>query len=227
MSTYLELCQKTARDASIISGTSELTTVSETDTMLSMVIDWVQEAWVDIQREKSHWLFQYAEFSAILTIGIQTYDDAALSITRLNRWVTDRDMWIYDPAIGAADEQRITYVPYNEFRSQFQRGVPVDGRPQYVTVEPDNTLSFYPVPDKAYGVKGEYYKSAQYLTANGDIPDMPADYHSLIKWKALGTYAGYDEATQQAGFWLQKERSVRADLVRDQLPKFTLGGPLT
>lgn len=235
MSTFLKICQDTARQAGLTESRSVPTSVLNQDGTMGLIVDWVAESWVDIQREKNYWKFQYQAFTATMVQDLNTYAASDLGITRLNRWVTGADesklsspMWVYDKAIGASDERPIAYVPYSQFRDCYMRGdnASVTGRPQYFTVEPDNELTFYPIPDQAYGLKGEYYKSAQNLAANADVPDMPADYHSLIKWVALGKYATYDEAQVQAAGWFKQERTLRSDLVRDQTPKFTIAGAL-
>lgn len=228
MSTYLELSQKTAREAGLINNTSELVSVVNQSSMLGMVVDWVQEAWTDIQREKSHWKFQHGAYNVTLTSGVQIFDATTLGVTRLNRWVTNKKVWIHDKSIGLGDETELKFLPYDEFRARFNYGTSASdtGRPTYYTVEPDNELAFYPTPDIDYGLRGTYYKSAQILAANTDVPDMPEDYHSLIKWCALEKYAAYDEANTQAQYWLMQKRKVKADLVRDQLPPITLGGAL-
>lgn len=228
MSTFLELCQQTALEASLIGNTSGLVSVSNQSGILGMTVSWVQEAWTDVQREKNYWNFQHGTFTATLTGSVKTYDATSLGVTRLNRWVVDQPVWLHDKAIGTTDETELIFMDYKHFHASFSFGdaATLTGRPQYYTVEPDNELSFHPIPDQGYGVRGTYYKSAQTLTDNADIPDMPEDYHSIIKYGALLKYAGYDEATTQTQYWSQQRRSVHGDLVRDQLPKFKMGGAL-
>ena len=229
MSTFLEICQDTASEAGFIDNTTDLVSVVNQSSMLGKTVRWVREAWTDIQREKSHWKFQHGTFNVTLSNGVQIYDATTLNVTRLNRWVTNKKVWIHDKSIGLGDETELKFLPYDEFRARFNYGTSASdtGRPTFYTVEPDNELAFYPTPNAEYGVRGTYYKSAQILTANTDVPDMPEDYHSLIKWCALEKYAGYDEANSQIQYWLSQKKMVKSDLVRDQLQEIKLGGALS
>ena len=90
-----------------------------------MIVDWVQEAWIDIQREKSHWKFQHGTYNVTLTSGVQIFDATTLGVTRLNRWVTNKKVWIHDKSIGLSDETELKFLPYDEFRARFNY-VPTD-----------------------------------------------------------------------------------------------------
>ena len=72
-----------------------------------------------------------------------------------------------------------------------------------------------------------YRKSAQALTLDADIPEMPTDFHELIVWEALKRLGNFDEGqVQQRAEWANNARLVKFDLERDQLPPITICGAL-
>jgi hypothetical protein len=83
-----------------------------------------------------------------------------------------------------------------------------------------------PTPDDAYVITGEYYKTIQKLTADGDIPELPSDYHEIIMWKALLLLDEHDEAVAAASFAERNYRNLMRELQRDQLPRVRTQGPL-
>jgi hypothetical protein len=45
-------------------------------------------------------------------------------------------------------------------------------------------------------IRADYIRDVQDLTADTDIPQMPTRFHSLIVWRALIEYGGYDSASE-------------------------------
>lgn len=224
--TYLELCRKVARESGTVSGDDQPTTVTAQTGRLRRIVDWTQDAWAAIQRSRSSWRWMEAEFNAPGTIinGLARYTAANFAFARFAQWLYDAEdtfsgFVIYDPAIGAADEQPINFVEWHEFRRRYLWGSHENDRPQVFSISPAQELVLYPTPDKTYGVRGRYKKSVQVLAADGDTPEMPSDHHDLIWRGALLYLAAYDENQTQPPLWRIFQMEGMDALVRDQLPK--------
>lgn len=201
--TYLELCQKFATRSGVI-GTAPSAVTGQSGRQAKCV-DWIAHAWELIQQlHQSDWKFLHGEWSGSLADGDDTYAASDLNIaSRFGEWKIDRPndrgglyrpTTLYDPDIGVSDEGELIFIPYDAWRERYDRGSQTEGRPVHYTIAPDQTLRFGPTPDQIYTVSGEYLKAPQTLAANGDEPDMPDQYHSIIINRAIILASEHDES---------------------------------
>jgi hypothetical protein len=229
MATYLELVKDVAFDGGTISDPSSIATVQNATGRVLRVARWVTEAWIWVQNQHPHWRFKFGEFDGELILSTRAYDGGALGISsRFDTFVegpTGRhDLWMSDTTIGQSDEGRLIFMPFSDFREAFMFGNAQinTGRPTHWTVSPDRRLLVNPIPDKEYRVRGVYRKAPQTLSADGDIPDMPEQYHEAIKWRALVLLGTFDEATTQLPIWQQNLFTVVQNMLVTELPKATV-----
>ena len=234
MSTYLELCQSVARESGTVPGSGKPTAVTSQTGRLGNIVDWVDRAWRDIQRSQQAWKWMYADFSGSTAASTQRYTATALGIaSRFSRWVpmgADGN-WMFSvflPADGQATETHIRHMEWQDFKRLYLFGSAATdtGKPQVMSVDESQQIVFYPIPDAVYTVRGTYYKSPQIMTADDDEPEMPAEFHDLIRWRALLKLGGFDENVAQYPFWKSEARAVSGDLIAHQLPSFTMDEPL-
>jgi len=194
---YLELCVRVREEAGITgSGPSSVTDQAG---QLLRVVNWVQQAWVEIQLMRPNWNFMRGEFTFDTTIDKRDYLAADESITDLKLWDQESFMY-YETALGEIDQKPLIYLPYATWRSNFRVGMnvrPADS-PLYITVLPDtNEIRFEPKPDDIYTIEGDYKKSTQALTAADDeLTNFPDDFHMLVVWQALKSYGFYENAPE-------------------------------
>lgn len=226
---YLQLCRKVAEKSGTVAGLPSFNTISNATGRIAQVAGWVQDAWRDIQNERTDWLFLRVEFEHALTIGQTRYSEVSLDLDVIDgkpvgvaAWLRDtpelRSMSLYDPDIGQSDEGDLTQVPYEQWRQRYDRGVHDAGRPSYWSMSPSRELVIGPKPDKAYVLRGTFRRKAQTLLADTDEPVCPDQFHGLIVIEALRLMARDDEA-----FNVIVEKNVhydrlRAPLVNDQTP---------
>jgi hypothetical protein len=232
MSTFLELCQSVATESGTMTGGSaSISTVVDATGRASKIIGWTRQAWLDIQNMRPSWKWMQAEFEAALTIGQSAYPVTSFSLTRVSRFIGDnrsRRVSTYATAKGVSDEGFLQVIPITDYRPVYKVGAARAevGRPQVASIEDDGSLLVWPKPDVAHMIHGWYKKTPQTLAADGDIPEMPADYHQAIVWKALLLLAQYDEAMNQYPMWNTEFRRIIAQLDRDQLPMIEVPGTL-
>lgn len=223
MSTLLQLCNRLILEAGI-SAQPMTTTVNQTGE-LGRVVNWIQQAWLDIQSAHQTWRWM-RKTATITTVAGQAggYDatDADVSVWTLD---TARN---YVTAQGPITEVFMSFVEYDDFRNSYLYGALryAQSRPMVFTINPDNTLSFGPVPNGDHTVTNDYYKKPIEMDGDTDEPDMPATYHIGIVWRALMFYGGF-EAAGEAYSRGQNEYTVILDkLEATQLPMLQMGGPL-
>lgn len=228
--TYLELCQAVAQESGTVPTTGQPTTVVDQTGRLLRIVDWVRDAWTQIQIENKAWRWMEADFSGTLVASTREYAPSALGISsRFRSWVYqgprgEDAFTIYLASDGQDTEGKLVFRDWDHMRNNVLLGpmLSTTGKPQHVTIDPNNRLVFYPLPDDAYTVRGRYMKSAQTLASDSDEPEIPADFHEAIKWRALKLLALHDEDQFHYQTWDVEYRRAMNDLRGDQTPRFDL-----
>lgn len=230
MSSYLELCQKVARDSGTISGTLPASVNGQSGRLFT-IVEQVKESWRQIQTARNAWLFHFKTFTGSLTAGTQCYTPASFNITDLARWITDVQeedaLSLYLDSVGVEDEAALRQIDYWQWRKTYDRGAQVQNRPIVYAISPSNELCFGPNPDAACTVKGAYYRTPQVLADDDDEPICPARFHDVIAWHALWKLGWFDEGEAPIKWAQQEYRALMQDLEREQLPRIEdASGPL-
>ena len=225
MSTRLQLAVDLRREAGI-SGSGPATTLAQTGEY-QRVVEWIDTAYESVQNLHATWNFLRTEFSFPTIATTANYTKTAVGLTELGSWNTE-SFRCYLTATGVSDEQELDYVPWDEFRFAYGRGTQSTQteRPSVVTIKPDLSLTFWPIPNAIFTVTGEYFKRAQVMTADEDEPIIPQQFHSIIVWKALMLYGAYTGADEKYSHGQNEYRAVLNKLVKNQLPRITYGAPL-
>ena len=147
---------------------------------------------------RPNWLFMHSEFTFDTIADTKDYLAADYSINDMKLWDTDSFL-IYETALDENDQNAIPYTPYQRWRYLYRERMNVrpTGRPQELTILPDNQVRFEPTPDKIYTIDGEYKRSTQEFAADADVPtSLPDDFHMIIVWQALKYYASFQNAPE-------------------------------
>lgn len=225
MSTFLALAQRLRQEAGI-SGTGPATVIAQTGEM-GRVVDWITQAYEEIQDKYPTWEFLRNDFSFPTIATISAYLPSAVDLTEHGAWKPD-SFRAYLTATGTSDEQEISYLPWEDFRDAYQLGASrsTPGRPTVFSIRPNKSVELWPVPSAVYTIVGEYYKRPQVMSANADEPLFPRQFHLAIVWKALMFYGTYENAPElyTAGElgWNRMLRKMEIN----QLPRIRLAGAL-
>lgn len=223
--TYLELCQRAARESGTIPGDNTPSTVVGQSGRLRKLIDWVATAYTDIQTEFNDWRWMQGTYSGSVTQSNPTYTGASFGLSRFNRWIaTPHQVTIYETPEGVADESELTFRPWDDFRRLYDRGTQLENRPIEYTITPAGEIRLGPVPGASYTLRGPYQKSAQILAANSDTPEMPSDYHMMIVWDALLLLGGFDEGAFTMQEAQRRRQDIHRRLIISQRPSPMAGG---
>lgn len=240
MSTYLKLCQDVARECGVAGGadpTPKPTTVTGQRGELNRIINWVKDAYVEIQGARN-WRWLRKDFEVDTVAGTDTYafgactdvDDAAL-ITRFKTWRLDdrrNPPKIFLTSSGVGSQVFLSYTMWDNFEYLYKTGALQNqtSQPVHITVNPKDEIVLGISPNDIYTLRGSYHKSAQILAADGDIPEMPTVYHNLIMYQAMEYYGMFESAPEVVSRARVGMRRLMNQLNRNQGQAFRVGGPL-
>lgn len=221
---YLQLCKKVAQECGTIAGVPRITTVAGAAGRVANLTNAVRDAWIDIQNERTDWLWMRLDFEKPLTIGQMEYAPADWALTDVGKWLGDTPshyaMTIYE-AGERGQESDLFQIDWPTFRRRYLFGEHDANRPTEWSITPQGKIAFGNKPDKAYIVRGEYRQKAQELTIDTDEPEMPEEYHLVIVAEAIRQLARSDEAWQVVAEKGQQYDARRNALVIDQTPSMT------
>ena len=231
--TYLQLCQKLAERCGVSGGSSTVpTTVVNQQGEMRRIVGWINEAYTLIQELEPNWHWMRKSVSFNTIEGQPIYTQQMCGITDLSNWKLsshDCSFRCYLTSVGVRSEVFMNFVQYDNWRDYYQYGNVrlTQGRPLYVTILPNLSLGLGLTPDSlGYTIVGDYFHEPLQLTADGDIPTMPPQFHMLIVYQAMMLYGAYESAQEiyQEGKLLFNQMMNR--LRNIQLNEITWGNPL-
>jgi hypothetical protein len=195
--TYLSLFQR-AHQESGIAGAAPTAVTGQAGKLLKLV-NWVADAWTQIQLERDNWLFMWEEFTFDTVADQRDYLASAFGPTPVTDvYKYDRGSFlIHLASLTTVDQNFLPFEVYREWRKNNRQGMtarPTE-RPQKFTLLPSNKIRMEPMPNAVYTIEGEYKRTTQLFTTDADVPtDLPDDFHMIIVWQALKFYGFYEDA---------------------------------
>lgn len=228
---FLQLAQRLRRKCRV-SGSGPTDVTGQTEEY-ARLLDWVNEAWMMIQRKhEQDWFFMRATCSAPTINGQASYGATEFNLTDLGRFALNYESGdtfrVYSTATGTASETLMDVIDYDDWRDTYLLGSLRTSfqRPGCVASGPDERLYCGPIPSDGWTITGEYFRVASEMAAAGDTPSLPARYHMAIVYRAMMLY-GVSEAAQEVYADGQNAFDmIMREIERTQLPRIRLGGPL-
>lgn len=220
--TFLELCQMTRQEMGI-SGSGPASVAGQVG-IEKRIVDWVRDAWLEIQGMHRDWRFLAGEFEFPTITDTNTYTPASIGLTNgVAYWAMDT----ISCRVNTADEGLLEEMDYTLYRRTLALGTQPKQRPQKVARTPANALLLWPTPpDDSYTIRGEYYRKPQTLAANADEPIMPSEYHRAIVYLAMQYYGRNESAVEVLVDGKDKIRPIMSRMEIELLPDLQMGGPL-
>lgn len=225
MSTFIELAQRLRSECGV-SGAD--TTVTSASGEWLRLVNWISQAWMDIQMENPEWEWMRKSLSFNTVAGQSTYSPTTdISLTDFSSW-RDDSFRIYLASAGVGTEWLLPIRDYNSFRDFYllSSRKTTYARPTEIAIKPNSDLIIGLAPDDIYVVSGEYYKEPVILTADADTPDMPSKFHMAIVYKAMMSYGGFESAAEVYQRGDKEYKSMMNKIRYDQMPPLTKGGSL-
>lgn len=226
MSTYLELVNLTRLECGITDV--DLTTLVGVTGKNLQIKNWVNRAWMDVQRKHSNWQWMRSSFTFPTVQNQQAYTPAQANATNYGRWIPE-SFRSYVTSIGFNSELYMEDWDWESFRNLYifgaQRTVP--GRPMVFSIAPNKSINVGPLPNATgYTLLGDYFTRALALSADSDVPGLPDQFVEIIMHKAKVYYAEEEGAAEVFASGTAGYKRMMVDLELDQLPAYDFGGPL-
>lgn len=174
---FLTLCQRLRARAGI-AGAGPSSVEGQTGEM-ARVIEWVRDAWVDLQSIRPDWGPLWRPLSIEVSAG-----DAV--IERPSDW-------------RSPGQRRLAFNgrPLDWVEHEAVSGAAVEtGQPLGVCLRPDGKLLLLPGSDRSGVLSGDYYAKPQRLSQSSDTPWLPEHLQDAILYQALLYYAVYEDAPE-------------------------------
>ena len=221
----LELVQRLRRKCGVTGADPTSLTGQPED--IARLIDWINEAWMDIQLQRQDWHWMREAFSVALTNGQATYTPAQCGITSFGNWAID-NFRNYVTATGTQSEIFMDYVAYESWRDTYYYGAnrSVYTRPIVATITPDKQLALGPIGSDAYTVTGSYYKLATEMATDSATPSLPEQFHMAIVYRAMMFYGAFEAAQEVYSEGDAEFKKMMSRITLNQLPDMDFGGAL-
>lgn len=206
---YLQLCQKLRQEVGG-SGNGPSTVLSQTGEN-RLYVDWINDAWIEIQNKREKWRFMWKQGSITLQPNTQVYSMPV-------------DFKEFDDGSIFIDDRRVVPLHYDELRNRSLQ--PNQMSPRFFSLLPNGQLKIDTLPDQAYEMRFDYFQKAQSLSANTDIPSIPSEYHMLIVYLAMKAYGGYENAMEVYQRADTQYDEMLMSVERTELPELILAGPM-
>lgn len=227
---YLQLAQRLAVECGV---TGSISTVVGQTGMYAKLINWVNDAWLEIQGMHDNWNWMREPFAFNTVANTGNYDPNSITNTVTGSPMTDLRYWWPDTfrcqkvSIGVQDEQWLVEWEYQVFRNTYRFNVQVPGRPVVFAIMPnDKKVMLGQIPDDVYQISGEYQVLPTSLVADTDVPAIPTHLHLAIVYKAMQFYGLYEAAPEVLSKGNTEFSRLMNQLEREQLPGLWLGNPL-
>lgn len=193
--TYLELCQKV--DV-LLGSQGTFSTVATTNGYQQLIVEYVKNAWSNIQATRRFWDFRRAIITWEVTEGKEDYSIEDLfgagATNPVENWIIDRFIRIPIGISTVEYNEFLTFIPYDDWILEDRRNPQVHPRsfsifPNPATVS-DSLLSI-DSPDDEYHYNCHYYLKPQELSVDADVPTCPPEHHDAIIFQALADLAAH------------------------------------
>lgn len=221
----LQLTQRLKRLSLRSTGTGvSPATLSNADAEDLSLADYVNDEWMDLQRENYLWRWMRRELDAIplaagtsILAGPDALILAGSTAANFGRW--KRRHGSYSPSFwitgGNGHETPLEFAPWDDFRARYVVGPQRPGGPVHWSIDSSERLRIGPAPAVDITLRADYYRAPTSMTAEADVPtDLPVDFHLMLAWGALRRVAIDDAAPELQMKGQANWDSIHSDLVR-------------
>lgn len=202
-----------------------LSTVLNQTGGVGRIVEYVKEAWLEIQASRRDWNFMWDEFSESLTAGSTDYDlNAAINGGEIQ---IGTGPFLLVKNSDTTQRRIILLHDKSYFDDLYARtiGIATASFPTAMTTLPDGETIRFNVPlDVNYTLSGPYYLAAQVFAADADVPtNLPVRYHGAIFYRALKKWAEFEEAGEIFNTANASDQMWQTVMVNDLAPKVLVG----
>ena len=226
---YLQLVNRLKQECDVTGA--DLTTVEGQTGEYLRLVNWIEEAWADIQLKNDNWRFRRKSMTFQTVASTASYSTATIGLTDFAMW-KDRSFRIFLTSVGQTGETFLTQKSYDIFRDTYLYGSlkTAESRPNIIAIKPDESLVLALVPDAIYTVSGDYYSVPYVMGSEADpsiaTPDMPTRFYLAIVGLAMQKYAIFESAPEVKVRGEDMFKLYYNKLTSSQAPNFSHGSPM-
>lgn len=173
--------------------------------MNARIVNWINEAYHEIQSLWTDWKFRWCE-GELQTVAGQA--DIARPAT-VGGWNTKAFTCNGSP---------LPVMEWDLYRLERDGWTGATGRPQFIVLRKDGGLKILPTPDDVYDIAYEGWLSIQQMAANGDTPIIPASHQMVLVYKAMTYYGFFEDAPEVLAEGERLYKNALTALEADELP---------
>lgn len=235
-STFLGLVQRLSIEAGCpgSTGSGPSTTIGQVGEF-GRLVNWINDAWLDIQAMHTDWGWLRTNASLVTVAGQASYPMAQISnalgvpgLTDFGKWDTSTGR-NYVTASGTASEVYMDEISYDEWRDMYAYGALRQTQTrsiQFAIAPADKSVVLGPYPAAGYTFTMDYFRAPSYMSLDTDVPLIPAQFRMAIVYRALQFYGTWEKdegvIAQAKAECDRKLRQMNADY----LPQMTTGLPI-
>lgn len=224
---FLQLVQRAERECGVPgSGPSAVTAQTGEH---GRFVNWVADAYNDIQTKHQDWDWMRTSTSWTTSDGVYRYSttDCGIASGTFGMWAQDT-FRNYPTAAGVTTEITMSHLGYDNWRDTYLLGGTraTRSRPVEFAVGPDKAIYVGPVPASGYTMTADYFTAPVILAADGDTPLLPTQYQMVIVYRAMMSYGAYESASEVYQRGELEFNKLMRRLEIDRLPPVGFAGPL-
>lgn len=191
--------------------------------------DWLNDAWAELQERPIDWAWMRKRLTAgTLTTGRWRYVGADLGLSDFGRWRPASPGYAPLAFLPSepANKRRLHWMPLDRFRAGYIDADTQAGPPLDWSIDDDGALLIGPQSDQSYSLVAEYLRATTTLTNDADEPNLPAQHHMLLVWRALVEVAKFDNAADVLARASSNFGRAENTLLAQYARPLHFGGPL-
>lgn len=205
---FLELCKRTREEVGY-SGAGPSSVTGQVGEM-GRLVSKVNSAWLEIQQARAHWAFMKKSVNAAVSL-------ATLSVPDLKS-IDEDSFYILDAGV----QHQLIHTTQDALRYAGS----LTAMPSHFWHE-RGILHFWPIPDRAYAVIGDYFKTPALMPLeNTAVPPFPEEYHEAIVWLAAKHLGAFEEAGNTYNHCAAEFRRIFSKMLDSETPSVYFGGPM-
>jgi hypothetical protein len=183
------------------------------------IINWVNQAWVEIQGLHDNWMFMRANdsFPCVTATRDYTLDPVPKRVEPHSVIATD----------SSGDSHEVELVDWSTFQDAYRTyKVEDDQAPRVCTITPAGQMRFLDYTDPDYTISYEFGAKPVPFAAGTDQPTLPEEFDDVIVFKALIDYGLFYNAQEAMQHGQMRYTDLIGRLRENQLirPHVRLGG---
>ena len=238
--TYLDLVKRLVSELGVdLPGriTSVLTTPATsyggTTEFINKCVEWIAQAWIEIQEDQQDWDFMrmtgafplvqgQAMYDITLQTGLEEYDGIIPYVAP----VQSRYIWLVNDTVSPPVKSHCYYIPPELYFGYFDRLDGAQGQSYRYTFKSNGCVLLDPPPGPLAGqLEFRYRRAVQEFTADTDTPTgLPPKFHMAIVYRAMEYYSGFDETQPQWGRAQKLGRRMMNKMYIELLPEYLVAG---